>query len=255
MFGASHGLHDRFEPTSRGRPAAARHRRPSSPGSAIRHGIPRYAARMTPQGWSARLDSNQQTRSLEGRCSFRAELRAAIADKPRGQPSSLDPRSTPAYKKKASRSDPALLTKEVSHEDLPAAYPVAGPRCARRLGPPPPRQASNTADDKDIRSIGAQIQDAWNKADAQDAGRPLADRRRLRQLDRPLRARPDGGQKAFAEQWATIYKGTKIAHTFTNVASCAGTWRSPTALSRSGACGTPRARSCRRAAASRPSSP
>ncbi len=23
--------------------------------------------------------------------------------------------------------------------------------------------------------------------------------------------------KAFAEQWATIYKGTKIAHTFTNV--------------------------------------
>jgi uncharacterized protein (TIGR02246 family) len=78
-------------------------------------------------------------------------------------------------------------------------------------------QSSNTADDKDIRSIGAQIQDAWNKADAKMlADLWLTDGDYVSSTGRSAHGRTEV-QKAFAEQWATIYKGTKIAHTFTTV--------------------------------------
>ena len=78
-------------------------------------------------------------------------------------------------------------------------------------------QSSNTADDKDIRSIGAQIQDAWNKADAKMlADLWLTDGDYVSSTGRSAHGRMEV-QKAFAEQWATIYKGTKIAHTFTTV--------------------------------------
>ena len=78
-------------------------------------------------------------------------------------------------------------------------------------------QSSNIADDKDIRSIGAQIQDAWNKADAKMlADLWLTDGDYVSSTGRAAHGRTEV-QKAFAEQWATIYKGTKIAHTFTTV--------------------------------------
>ncbi len=78
-------------------------------------------------------------------------------------------------------------------------------------------QSSSTADDKDIRSIGAQIQDAWNRADAKMlADLWLTDGDYVSSTGRSAHGRTEV-QKAFAEQWATIYKGTKIAHTFTNV--------------------------------------
>ena len=78
-------------------------------------------------------------------------------------------------------------------------------------------QSSNTADDKDIRSIGAQIQDSWNKADAKMlADLWLTDGDYVSSTGRAAHGRTEV-QKAFGEQWATIYKGTKIAHTFTTV--------------------------------------
>jgi len=82
---------------------------------------------------------------------------------------------------------------------------------------PAAAQSANTADDKDIRSIGAQIQDAWNKADAKMlADLWLTDGDYVSSTGRAAHGRTEV-QKAFAEQWATIYKGTKIAHTFTTV--------------------------------------
>ena len=77
--------------------------------------------------------------------------------------------------------------------------------------------AANSADDKDVRSIGTQIQDAWNKADAKMlADLWLTDGDYVSSTGRAAHGRAEV-QKAFAEQWATIYKGTKIAHTFTSV--------------------------------------
>ena len=77
--------------------------------------------------------------------------------------------------------------------------------------------AVKPADDKDVRSIGAQIQDAWNKADAKMlADLWLTDGDYVSSTGRTAHGRAQV-QKAFAEQWATIYKGTKIAHTFTSV--------------------------------------
>ena len=76
---------------------------------------------------------------------------------------------------------------------------------------------ANAADEKDIRSIGAQIQEAWNKADAKMlADLWLTDGDYVSSTGRAAHGRAEV-QKAFAEQWATIYKGTKISHTFTNV--------------------------------------
>ena len=76
---------------------------------------------------------------------------------------------------------------------------------------------ASAADEKDIRSIGAQIQDAWNKADAKMlADLWLTDGDYISSTGRTARGRAEVA-KAFAEQWAGIYKGTKIAHTFTSV--------------------------------------
>ena len=78
-------------------------------------------------------------------------------------------------------------------------------------GPP------NAADEKDVRSIGAQVQEAWNKADGKMlADLWLTDGDYVSSTGRAAHGRAEV-QKAFAEQWATIYKGTKIAHTFTSV--------------------------------------
>jgi uncharacterized protein (TIGR02246 family) len=82
---------------------------------------------------------------------------------------------------------------------------------------PAAAQSPNPADEKDIRSIGTQIQDAWNKADAKMlADLWLTDGDYVSSTGRAAHGRAEV-QKAFAEQWATLYKGTKIAHTFTSV--------------------------------------
>ncbi len=76
---------------------------------------------------------------------------------------------------------------------------------------------TSAADEKDIRAIGTQIQDAWNKADAKMiADLWLTDGDYISSTGRTARGR-DEVRKAFADQWAGIYKGTKIAHTFTSV--------------------------------------
>jgi uncharacterized protein (TIGR02246 family) len=76
---------------------------------------------------------------------------------------------------------------------------------------------ASKADEKDVRAIGTQIQDAWNKADAKMlADLWLTDGDYVSSTGRSARGRAEV-EKAFAEQWATIYKGTKIAHTFTSV--------------------------------------
>jgi uncharacterized protein (TIGR02246 family) len=75
----------------------------------------------------------------------------------------------------------------------------------------------NAADEKDIRSIGGQIQDAWNKADPKMlADLFLTDGDYISSTGRTARGRP-AVEKAFQEQWSGIYKGTKIAHTLTSV--------------------------------------
>jgi uncharacterized protein (TIGR02246 family) len=72
-------------------------------------------------------------------------------------------------------------------------------------------------DEKDIRTIGAQIQSAWNKADSKElADLFLTDGDYVSSTGRTARGR-DELQKAFAAQWAGIYKGTKLSHTLTNI--------------------------------------
>ena len=72
-------------------------------------------------------------------------------------------------------------------------------------------------DDRDIRDLGAQVQEAWNKSDAKLlAALWLTDGDYLSSTGRTARGR-DEVEKAFADQWSGIYKGTKIAHTLTNV--------------------------------------
>lgn len=79
------------------------------------------------------------------------------------------------------------------------------------------QDAAHTADNKDIRSIGTQIQDAWNKEDAKMlADLWLTDGDYISSTGRTARGRAQV-EKAFAEQWAGLYKGTKIGHTFTSV--------------------------------------
>jgi uncharacterized protein (TIGR02246 family) len=73
------------------------------------------------------------------------------------------------------------------------------------------------SDEKDVRSIGTQVQEAWNKADAKMlADLWLTDGDYVSSTGRAAHGRAEV-QKAFAEQWATIYKRTKIAHAFTSV--------------------------------------
>jgi uncharacterized protein (TIGR02246 family) len=77
-------------------------------------------------------------------------------------------------------------------------------------------QASNAADEKDIRAISVQLQDAWNKADPKMlADLFLTDGDYISSTGRTARGR-DEVEKAFAQQWAGIYKKTKIAVNVTN---------------------------------------
>ena len=76
---------------------------------------------------------------------------------------------------------------------------------------------SQAADDKDIRSIGTQVQDAWNKHDAKMlADLWLTDGDYVSSTGRTATGRAEV-EKAFAAQWAGVYKGTKLTHTLTSV--------------------------------------
>jgi uncharacterized protein (TIGR02246 family) len=76
---------------------------------------------------------------------------------------------------------------------------------------------ANAVDDKDIRSIGAQIQQAWNKNDAKMlADLWLTDGDYISSTGRTATGRAEV-EKAFATQWAGVYKGTKLTHTLTSV--------------------------------------
>ena len=77
--------------------------------------------------------------------------------------------------------------------------------------------AQSTADERDVRDLGTQFQDAWNKADDEMlAALWLTDGDYVSSTGRTARGR-DEVEKAFTEQWRGIYKGTKLAHTLTNV--------------------------------------
>jgi uncharacterized protein (TIGR02246 family) len=76
---------------------------------------------------------------------------------------------------------------------------------------------SQAADDKDIRSIGGQVQDAWNKHDAKMlADLWLTDGDYVSSTGRTATGRAEV-EKAFAAQWTGVYKGTKLTHTLTSV--------------------------------------
>jgi uncharacterized protein (TIGR02246 family) len=76
---------------------------------------------------------------------------------------------------------------------------------------------ASAADEKDIRAIGGQVQDAWNKADAKMlADIFLTDGDYISSTGRTARGRAEV-EKAFREQWSGIYRGTKMAHTLTSV--------------------------------------
>jgi uncharacterized protein (TIGR02246 family) len=78
-------------------------------------------------------------------------------------------------------------------------------------------QASNAADEKDIRAISAQLQDAWNKADPRMlADLFLTDGDYISSTGRTARGR-DEVEKAFAQQWSGLYRKTRIAVTITAV--------------------------------------
>ena len=78
-------------------------------------------------------------------------------------------------------------------------------------------QSGTAADDKDIRIMGTQFQDAWNKADPKLlSGLWLADGDYVSSTGRTARGRAEV-EKAFQSQWKGVYKGTKLAHTLTNV--------------------------------------
>ena len=76
---------------------------------------------------------------------------------------------------------------------------------------------SNKSDDKDIRSIGAQIQQPRNKSDARMlADLRLTDGDYVSSTGRTATGRAEV-EKAFATQWARVYKGIRLTHTLTSV--------------------------------------
>ena len=80
-----------------------------------------------------------------------------------------------------------------------------------------PVLAQSSTDEKDIRAIASQLQDAWNKADAKMLGDLfLTDGDYVSSTGRTARGRAEV-EKAFAQQWAGVYKGTKITVTVTTV--------------------------------------
>src|ERR1700730_2025068 len=77
--------------------------------------------------------------------------------------------------------------------------------------------AQSTADERDIRNIGTQVQDSWNKGDAKMlAALWLTDGDYVSSTGRTASGRVEV-EKAFAEQWSGVYRGTKIAHTLTAI--------------------------------------
>ena len=79
------------------------------------------------------------------------------------------------------------------------------------------RPSSSPSDEKDIRAIGTQIQDAWNRHDARMmADLWLTDGDYVSSTGRTATGRAEV-ERAFAAQWAGLYKGTRIAHTLTSV--------------------------------------
>ena len=93
----------------------------------------------------------------------------------------------------------------------------AAPLLLFLLAPSGALLAQSPQDDKDIRELGAQVQEAWNKNDPKMLSALwLTDGDYISSTGRTARGR-DEVEKAFAEQWSGIYKGTKIAHTLTNV--------------------------------------
>lgn len=78
-------------------------------------------------------------------------------------------------------------------------------------------QVGTAADEKDLRSISAQIQEAWNRADAKMMGDLfLTDGDYVSSTGRTARGRAEV-EKAFAQQWSGVYKGTRIVPTVTTV--------------------------------------
>jgi uncharacterized protein (TIGR02246 family) len=78
-------------------------------------------------------------------------------------------------------------------------------------------ESGSAADERDIRSIGNQIQEAWNKGDAKMmAALWLTDGDYVSSTGRTASGRAQV-EKAFAEQWAAIYRRTRIVHTLTTV--------------------------------------
>jgi uncharacterized protein (TIGR02246 family) len=77
--------------------------------------------------------------------------------------------------------------------------------------------AQSTADERDIRDLGRQLQEAWNKADTPMlAALWLTDGDYISSTGRTASGRAEV-EKAFAAQWSGVYRATKIAHTLTNV--------------------------------------
>jgi len=76
---------------------------------------------------------------------------------------------------------------------------------------------TQAAEEKDIRSIGAQVQEAWNKRDPKMlADLWLTDGDYVSSTGRTATGRAEV-ENAFATQWAGVYKGTKLTHTLTSV--------------------------------------
>jgi uncharacterized protein (TIGR02246 family) len=96
-------------------------------------------------------------------------------------------------------------------------FPKLGSALVLCLFAGPALAQSTAADEKDIRSIAAQFQDAWNKTDAKMlADLFLTDGDYVSSTGRTARGRAEV-EKAFALQWAGIYKKTKITVTTTTV--------------------------------------
>jgi uncharacterized protein (TIGR02246 family) len=76
---------------------------------------------------------------------------------------------------------------------------------------------TQASDEKDIRSIGTQVQDAWNKKDVKMLSDLwLTDGDYVSSTGRTATGRAEV-EKAFATQWNGVYKGTKLTHTLTSV--------------------------------------
>ncbi len=76
---------------------------------------------------------------------------------------------------------------------------------------------TSASDDKDIRTIGTQLQNAWNKNDLKMLSDLwLTDGDYVSSTGRTATGRAEV-EKAFAAQWTGLYKGTRLAHTLTSV--------------------------------------